>query len=180
MDEIVGQIMFAKHRLGDYERMAAAPTASPHHTKQSITNLVAMGMGEPAYNWKAVKKAMTIVMDAQGIAIGKRRITISTSGVIPVIDDLHASIDVNLAISLHAVRDDVRNVLVPINKTFPLSLLIDGTKTVTFLLLRPASRPSDISRHFYFAVCFILCIFQPVVGTLPTVIAVRSYLNTSC
>ena len=85
VEEIVGQIMLAKHALRDFERLNAAPHACPHHVTQAITNLVAMGMGEPGYNWRAVKQAMRIVMDPDGISIGKRKITISTSGVVPII-----------------------------------------------------------------------------------------------
>jgi 23S rRNA (adenine2503-C2)-methyltransferase len=126
VDEIVGQIMLAKQRLGDFQRMTAAPHACPRHVTQAVTNLVAMGMGEPGYNWRAVKQAMRIVMDADGIGIGKRRITISTSGVVPIIAEVGDELDVNLAISLHACRNDVRDVLVPINKTYPLDLLMEG------------------------------------------------------
>jgi 23S rRNA (adenine2503-C2)-methyltransferase len=87
-----------------------------------------MGMGEPLYNYEQVKKALTIVMDPEGIAISKRRITLSTSGVIPEIERTGRELGVGLAISLHAVRDDLRNVLVPINKKYPITPLLEACR----------------------------------------------------
>lgn len=114
--DILHQIMVAKDRLNDW----GAPTEP-----RKLTNVVLMGMGEPLYNYANVKQAMQILMDPNGIAFGKRRITLSTSGIIPFIDQCADELGLNLAISLHAVRDDLRNQLVPINKKYPLNELLD-------------------------------------------------------
>ena len=87
-----------------------------------------MGMGEPLYNYDEVCKAIKILMDPEGINISKRRITISTAGVVPMIERLGGELDVGLAISLHAVNDDIRNKLVPINKKYPIKLLLSTLK----------------------------------------------------
>jgi 23S rRNA (adenine2503-C2)-methyltransferase len=117
--EIVGQVMIARDALGEWP----APLDG-----RLLTNIVMMGMGEPLYNYEQVKKALTIVMDGEGIALSKRRITLSTSGVIPMIEKTGAELGVNLAISLHAVRDDVRDILVPINKKYPIAPLIEACR----------------------------------------------------
>jgi 23S rRNA (adenine2503-C2)-methyltransferase len=87
-----------------------------------------MGMGEPLFNYDNVAKAMRIVMDGDGLALSKRRITLSTAGVVPLINRVGAELGVNLAISLHAVRDELRDVLVPINKKYPLKQLVQACK----------------------------------------------------
>ena len=87
-----------------------------------------MGMGEPLFNYDSVAKAMRIVMDGEGLSISKRRITLSTAGVVPMIERVGAELEVNLAISLHAVRDDLRDELVPINKRYPLNELMDACR----------------------------------------------------
>jgi len=108
--EIVGQIMVARDRLNDWADRVT-PTGS-----RLVTNIVMMGMGEPLYNFDAVRDALLIVADGDGIGISKRRITLSTSGVVPNIARTGAEIGVSLAISLHAVRDELRDELVPLNK----------------------------------------------------------------
>jgi 23S rRNA (adenine2503-C2)-methyltransferase len=88
-----------------------------------------MGMGEPLYNFANVAAAMKIVMDPEGLAISRRKITLSTAGVVPMITRCGAEIGVNLAISLHAVRDDVRDALVPLNKKYPIAALLEACRT---------------------------------------------------
>jgi 23S rRNA (adenine2503-C2)-methyltransferase len=89
-----------------------------------LSNIVLMGMGEPLYNYDNVAKAMRIVMDGEGISISKRRITLSTAGVVPMIGRCGAELGVNLAISLHAVTDELRDRIVPINKKYPIAELL--------------------------------------------------------
>jgi 23S rRNA (adenine2503-C2)-methyltransferase len=114
-DEIVGQVMLARDALGEWP--------SPQEDRQ-LTNIVLMGMGEPLYNFDNVAAAMKIVMDPEGLAISRRKITLSTAGVVPMIARCGAEIGVNLAISLHAVTDDIRDVLVPLNRKYPLAELL--------------------------------------------------------
>ena len=111
--EIVGQIMVARDRLGDW---LGARGAEGGAGERLVSNIVMMGMGEPLYNFEAVRDALLIVADGEGIAISKRRITLSTSGVVPNIARAGAEIGCMLAVSLHAVRDDLRNELVPLNR----------------------------------------------------------------
>jgi 23S rRNA (adenine2503-C2)-methyltransferase len=93
-----------------------------------VTNIVVMGLGEPLYNFDAVRDALLVVADGEGLAISKRRITLSTSGVVPEIARAGAEIGVMLAVSLHAVRDDLRNELVPLNRKYPIAQLIDACR----------------------------------------------------
>ena len=93
-----------------------------------LTNIVLMGMGEPLFNYENVATAMRIAMSGEGVGLSKRRITLSTSGVVPEIDRTGAELGVNLAISLHAVHDELRDVLVPINRKYPLEKLIDACR----------------------------------------------------
>ncbi|WP_417464064.1 23S rRNA (adenine(2503)-C(2))-methyltransferase RlmN [Kordiimonas sp.] len=109
--EIVAQMMIARDDLGEWE----SPTEG-----RRVTNIVMMGMGEPLYNFDNVKKALEIVMDEEGIQLSRRRITLSTSGVVPHMERCGQEIGVNLAVSLHAVRDDVRSEIMPINKKYGL------------------------------------------------------------
>ena len=95
---------------------------------RKVTNIVMMGMGEPLYNFENVKKALLIASDGDGLSLSKRRITLSTSGVVPEIFRTGDEIGVMLAISLHAVRDDLRDMLVPINKKYPLKELLDACR----------------------------------------------------
>jgi 23S rRNA (adenine2503-C2)-methyltransferase len=113
--EIVGQLMLARDTVGEWP--------SPTHDRQ-ITNIVMMGMGEPLYNYDNVAKALTILTDTDGIAISKRRITLSTAGVVPMIRRCGEELGVNLAVSLHAVTDRVRDEIVPLNRRYPLAELI--------------------------------------------------------
>jgi 23S rRNA (adenine2503-C2)-methyltransferase len=118
--EIVGQILVARDRLNDW---ADRSTNNETQTRQ-ITNIVMMGMGEPLYNFDAVRDALLVVADGDGIGISKRRITLSTSGVVPNIARAGAEIGVMLAVSLHAVHDDLRNQLVPLNRKYPIAELL--------------------------------------------------------
>jgi 23S rRNA (adenine2503-C2)-methyltransferase len=120
--EIVGQIMVARDRLNDW-----ADRETPNGNRL-VTNVVMMGMGEPLYNFDAVRDALLIVSDNEGIGISRRRITLSTSGVVPNIFRTGDEIGVMLAISLHAVRDELRNELVPINKKYPLAELLQACR----------------------------------------------------
>jgi len=116
-DEIVGQFMVARDSYGEWP----TPTAD---AQRMLSNIVMMGMGEPLYNFDNVVSALKIVMDDQGIALSRRRITLSTSGVVPMIPKMGEALDVNLAVSLHAVNDEVRDTLVPINRKWPIAELL--------------------------------------------------------
>jgi 23S rRNA (adenine2503-C2)-methyltransferase len=125
--EIVGQVMAAKDRLGDWP-MAVASTQDAGENNRLITNVVMMGMGEPLYNFEAVRDALLIVSDNEGIGLSRRRITLSTSGVVPNIFRTGDEIGVMLAISLHAVRDELRDELVPLNRKYPLKQLLQACR----------------------------------------------------
>jgi 23S rRNA (adenine2503-C2)-methyltransferase len=119
-EEILAQLLIARDRLGDFpERDTPAGAIVPAEGR-NVTNIVMMGMGEPLYNFEQVKKALLIAADGEGLSLSKRRITLSTSGLVPEIHRTGAEIGVMLAISLHAVRDDLRDMLVPINKKYPI------------------------------------------------------------
>ena len=117
--EICGQVMLAMDELGDW------PAGKPN---RRLTNIVLMGMGEPLFNYENVAAAMRIIMSGEGVGLSKRRITLSTSGVVPEIKRAGEELGVNLAISLHAVRDELRDELVPINRKYPLAALIDACR----------------------------------------------------
>lgn len=117
--EIVGQLMTARDSYGEWP--------SPPGDRL-LTNIVVMGMGEPLFNFDNVVKALRIIMDPEGIAISKRRITLSTSGVVPMIKKVGEQLGVKLAVSLHAATDDVRDVLVPLNKKYPIRELLDACR----------------------------------------------------
>jgi len=123
--EIVGQVVLARDRLGDWQRAAVAG-AEPE--KRLISNVVMMGMGEPLYNFEAVRDGLNVVADGDGLSISKRRITLSTSGVVPNIARAGTELGVMLAISLHAVTDELRNDLVPLNRKYPLRELLDACR----------------------------------------------------
>jgi len=115
--EIVGQFMAARDAYGEWP--------SPKgETPRLLSTIVLMGMGEPLYNYTNVAKAMRIVMDGEGIGLSRRRITLSTSGVVPMMDRCGAELGVNLAVSLHAVRDDLRDEIVPLNRKYPIAEVI--------------------------------------------------------
>jgi 23S rRNA (adenine2503-C2)-methyltransferase len=124
-EEIVGQILVARDRIGDWP--GAAPPADGRlipDSERKITNIVLMGMGEPLYNFDNVRDAMAIAADGDGLAMSKRRITLSTSGVVPEIARWGREAGTMLAISLHATNDTLRDQLVPINKKYPIAELI--------------------------------------------------------
>ncbi len=129
IEEIVGQILLARDRIGDW------PGATPPEdarllpdADRKITNIVLMGMGEPLYNFESVKQAMDVASDGEGLSVSKRRITLSTSGVVPEIERWGAESGTMLAISLHAVRNDLRDELVPINKRYPIGELLNACR----------------------------------------------------
>ncbi len=127
--EIVGQVMVARDRLGDYAGVEKAKGPGlPTEGDRFVSNIVMMGMGEPLYNFEAVRDAILVMADGDGIAISKRRITLSTSGVVPMIARAGEEIGCMLAVSLHAVRDDLRNELVPLNRKYPIAELIDACR----------------------------------------------------
>ena len=126
--EIVGQIMLARDRLGDWPGAVAEDTRGIPETERKITNVVLMGMGEPLYNFDHVRDACAIAADGEGLSISKRRITLSTSGVVPEIPRWGEEAGTMLAISLHAVRDELRDQLVPINKKWPLKDLLTACR----------------------------------------------------
>ncbi len=116
-NEIVAQMMIARDDLEEWDQ-------SSHGRK--VTNIVLMGMGEPLYNFDNVKKAMHILMDEQGIQMSRRRITLSTSGVVPMMQKCGDEIGVNLAVSLHATNNDIRDEIVPLNKKYKMEQLLEA------------------------------------------------------
>jgi 23S rRNA (adenine2503-C2)-methyltransferase len=127
--EIVGQILLARDRIGDW------PGATPPDdgrllpvTERKITNIVLMGMGEPLYNFDNVKTAMDVASDGEGLSVSKRRITLSTSGVVPEIPRWGGESGTMLAISLHATTDELRDELVPINRKYPIAELLKACR----------------------------------------------------
>ncbi|WDF71033.1 23S rRNA (adenine(2503)-C(2))-methyltransferase RlmN [Novosphingobium sp. KACC 22771] len=135
--EIVGQVMLARDALGEWPKAGQADLAaltdelvdddggySPDG--RLLTNIVMMGMGEPLYNFDNVKGALKLVMDGDGLALSKRRITLSTSGVVPMMEKCGEEIGVNLAVSLHAVTKEVRDEIVPINRKYGIEELLQA------------------------------------------------------
>jgi 23S rRNA (adenine2503-C2)-methyltransferase len=121
--EIVGQVMLARDDLGEWP-----VPGEPKVEGRLISNVVLMGMGEPLYNFDNVRDGMKVVMDNEGIALGRRRITLSTSGVVPEIARTATEIGCLLAVSFHATTDDVRDQLVPINKRWNIATLLDALR----------------------------------------------------
>jgi 23S rRNA (adenine2503-C2)-methyltransferase len=117
--EIVGQVMLARDFLGEWP--------SPRDERR-LTNIVLMGMGEPLYNYENVATALKIVMDPEGLAVSRRKITLSTAGVVPMMRRCGAELGVKLAVSLHAVRDDIRDRLVPLNRKYPIAELLQACR----------------------------------------------------
>jgi 23S rRNA (adenine2503-C2)-methyltransferase len=117
--EIVGQLLNARDHLKEWP--------SPQDGRL-ISNIVMMGMGEPLYNYENVASALKIMMDHEGISISRRKITLSTAGVVPMIERAGQELGVNLAISLHAVRDELRDRIVPINKKYPIAELMQACR----------------------------------------------------
>ena len=130
--EIVGQVMLARDALGEWPRgrMDGLDAAEDENTYTAdgrlLTNIVMMGMGEPLYNFDNVRDALQLVMDGEGLALSKRRITLSTSGVVPMMDRCGQEIGVNLAVSLHAVSKHVRDEIVPINRKYGIESLLEA------------------------------------------------------
>ena len=123
--EIAGQALLARDALQEWPSGDDEKLGKP----RLFTNIVMMGMGEPLYNYDNVAKALTTLMDGDGFAISKRRITLSTSGVVPEIVRCGAELGVNLAISLHAVTDELRSQIVPINRKYPIAELLEACRT---------------------------------------------------
>ncbi len=135
--EILSQVMLARDALNEWAKsdkeVAARKISRPGSNLEILpgrflTNIVMMGMGEPLYNYENVAKALRIIMHGDGIAIGKRRITLSTSGVVPMIRRCGEELDVNLAISLHAVTDELRDQIVPLNRKYPIAELLKACR----------------------------------------------------
>jgi 23S rRNA (adenine2503-C2)-methyltransferase len=123
-DEILTQILTARDALNEWP----APGTNPNNEVSTLTNIVMMGMGEPLYNYDNVSAALRIAMDGEGIAISKRRITLSTSGVVPMMRRCGAELGVNLAVSLHAVTDAIRDEIMPINRAYPIAELMQACR----------------------------------------------------
>ena len=126
--EIAGQIMVARDRMGDWPGGTRPTEGVVPSGDRCVTNVVMMGMGEPLYNLDAVRDALLIVADGDGLGISKRRITLSTSGVVPNIERAGNEIGCMLAVSLHAVRDELRNELVPLNRKYPIEVLMEACR----------------------------------------------------
>jgi 23S rRNA (adenine2503-C2)-methyltransferase len=126
--EIIAQLIIARDQLGDWPGMTRSVSGITPNAERAVSNIVLMGMGEPLFNFENVRDAMGIASDGEGLSISRRRITLSTSGVVPMIPRAGEEIGSMLAISLHAVRDDLRNELVPINKKYPIANLLDACR----------------------------------------------------
>jgi 23S rRNA (adenine2503-C2)-methyltransferase len=132
--EIAGQVVLARDRLGDWTPTQPSPASgrgkgeSREPEKRLVSNIVMMGMGEPLYNFEAVRDGLNVIADGDGLSISKRRITLSTSGVVPNIARAGAEIGSMLAVSLHAVTDELRDQLVPLNRKYPLRELLDACR----------------------------------------------------
>jgi 23S rRNA (adenine2503-C2)-methyltransferase len=133
--EIVSQVVVARDRLDDWthaqpSRPSGARThgAGSEPAKRLVSNIVMMGMGEPLYNFEAVRDGLNVVADGDGLSLSKRRITLSTSGVVPNIVRAGAEIGAMLAVSLHAVTDELRNQLVPLNRKYPIAQLLEACR----------------------------------------------------
>ena len=125
--EIVSQLVVARDALGDFT--GQMPSKDGGEVGRLVTNIVFMGMGEPLYNLDAVIDAVAVMADQEGLALSRRRITVSTSGVVPQIERLGEEANAMLAISLHAVRDDLRDELVPLNRKYPIAQLLEACRT---------------------------------------------------
>lgn len=172
--EIVGQVLVARDEMDEW------PSGVDGRV---LTNIVMMGMGEPLMNFDNVKQALHVIMDGEGISISRRRITLSTSGVVPMIERCGKEIDVDLAISLHAGRDEVRDVLVPINKKYPLDVLLTACSnypgarnarriTMEYVMLKgindsdeDAHHLANLMRKYKIPAKFNLIPFNPWPGT---------------
>jgi 23S rRNA (adenine2503-C2)-methyltransferase len=126
--EIVNQVMIARDRLGEWPDAARPEGTIVPTGERAVSNIVFMGMGEPLYNFDGVKNAIETIVDGEGLSIGKRRITVSTSGVVPEIARIGGEVGTMLAISLHATNDELRNELVPLNKKYPIKDLLEACR----------------------------------------------------
>ena len=126
--EIIAQVMVARDRLGDWPGAERSTEGLVPDGLRAVSNVVLMGMGEPLYNFENVRDAMEVVTDGDGLSLSRRRITLSTSGVVPMIERAGHEIGSMLAISLHAVRDDLRNELVPLNRKYPICELLEACR----------------------------------------------------
>ena len=126
--EIVAQVVLARQRLGDFPDADTPVGAIVPLEGRKVSNIVMMGMGEPLYNYDHVRDAMVVFTDGDGLSLSKRRVTLSTSGVVPNIARIGEDTGCMLAISLHATKDDLRDILVPINKKYPLDELLDACR----------------------------------------------------
>ncbi len=126
--EIVGQVVLARDRLNDWTPANESLPQGGGERKRLVSNIVMMGMGEPLYNFEAVRDGLAVVADGEGLSISKRRITLSTSGVVPEIARAGAEIGSMLAISLHAVTDELRDELVPLNRKYPIRDLLGACR----------------------------------------------------
>jgi len=124
--EIVGQVMLARDSLGEWPQSATQTSCGAGEDGRMLTNIVMMGMGEPLYNFDAVRDGLKIVMDPEGLALSRRRITLSTSGVVPMMARAGAEINVNLAVSLHAVTKEVRDEIVPLNRKYGIDEVLQA------------------------------------------------------
>jgi 23S rRNA (adenine2503-C2)-methyltransferase len=122
--EIVGQVMLARDALGEWP--GDGEDSGYSSEGRMLTNIVMMGMGEPLYNFDNVRDSLKIVMDGDGLGLSKRRITLSTSGVVPMMERAGEEIGVNLAVSLHAVTKEVRDEIVPLNRKYGIEQLLDA------------------------------------------------------
>jgi 23S rRNA (adenine2503-C2)-methyltransferase len=128
--EIIGQVLIARERLGDFPgRTPPKDGHMPARGFRAVSNIVFMGMGEPLYNLENVRDAVLVLADGDGLALSKRRITVSTAGVVPQIAELGRTVGAMLAISLHAVRDELRDKLVPLNKKYPIKDLLAACRS---------------------------------------------------
>jgi 23S rRNA (adenine2503-C2)-methyltransferase len=123
-EEIVAQVMVARDALGEWP----SPSNGAGEDRL-LTNIVLMGMGEPLYNYDSVAAALKTIMDPEGLSVSRRKITLSTAGVVPMIRRCGAEIGVNLAVSLHAVSDEIRDRLVPLNRKYPIAELLDACRS---------------------------------------------------
>jgi 23S rRNA (adenine2503-C2)-methyltransferase len=127
-DEIAGQVVLARDRLNDWTPPSDEPVPEGGERRRLVSNIVMMGMGEPLYNFDAVRDGINVIADGEGLSISKRRITLSTAGVVPNIARAGAEIGSMLAISLHAVTDELRDRLVPLNRKYRLRELLDACR----------------------------------------------------
>lgn len=126
--EIVAQVMLARQRLNDFQIARPQEGAAPREGAKAISNIVFMGMGEPLYNFENVRDAIHVMTDPEGLQLSRRKITVSTSGVVPQIETLGAETSTMLAISLHATNDALRDELVPLNKKYNIKTLLDACR----------------------------------------------------